>query len=161
MNKNNHSFKVKNEIIFLLSNPQTATDLKEKMPHISSTGTIAYHLKNLEKEGMIVREVKEHVRGKPVYYYLAALKSLGFGLNSLENLQKFRAERKEKVKLSILKELKKSPQNAYELFKKYDKNSSTGEHLDADELLFHPNKYLELEAKITPEGIKYIKDSLK
>jgi predicted ArsR family transcriptional regulator len=161
-NLNKKSIKVKDTILELLDNPQTATDIKEKLLGISSMGTVLYHLKNLVNEGLLVREKQTKVRGQPTYYYLASLKRRGF--NSLQEfISKSEEEQKEKkIKATIeaLKILKKGKKSLWEL----DEELNKRKELDEDsiwQIVGNKNIYVKQEVDITPEGLRFLKENSK
>ena len=148
--------KVKDQIINLLRNPLTATDLKERLPSVSSMGTIAYHLKNLEESGIVVKEKMEKVRGQPTYYYLAILKRLGFkDWSELE-----RSQQKDKLKkhIKLLKDIASRPQDAFELVDRYDPDEQDDDLFD---MIFNRNDKIKLMAEITEEGKRFLKENTK
>jgi DNA-binding transcriptional ArsR family regulator len=63
---------VREEILRLLINPLTPTELKNRLSHIKSFGTIAYHLNKLEEEHIITKEKLKDKQGQPTKYTLAS-----------------------------------------------------------------------------------------
>ena len=61
---------IRSRILIILSEPATVTALKEKLKDVESFGTIAYHLKKLEKEGIVEKEKDTTKRGSPTTYSL-------------------------------------------------------------------------------------------
>jgi DNA-binding HxlR family transcriptional regulator len=58
----------RDRIIYELNERKSVTELFNKLK-VKSFGTIAYHLKKLEEEGIILKE-KTKVRGNKTYYWL-------------------------------------------------------------------------------------------
>lgn len=150
---NKQGEKVKSQILDLLEDPLTASDIKQKMPGISSMGTILYHLNNLVEEGLLVREKQTKVRGQPTYYYLASLRKMGF--KTWRELEDKIKKQNESSKVRLLKYLKDNPGNAFRLDEKFTSDKKNNEDFIFD-LIFNENALIELSAKITPEGRKYL-----
>ena len=69
-----------NRILKILKEPTTVTKLKNKLKGISSFGTIAYHLKKLEKKGLIKKYKIEYKKvGTPTFYIISKKKWEHYG----------------------------------------------------------------------------------
>ncbi len=148
--------KFKDQILDLLKTPLTATDIKLMMPNVSSTGTIAYHLNNLKKEGRVIRDKQEHVRGQPTYFYLKHLKDKGYS-----NWYELEADIKKellKKKIRLFELLNKSPVDAFELEKKI---TGSDEDDEIVEMVFNHPEHIKLMAELTMEGKKFLEDNKK
>lgn len=77
---------VRKKILEVLKNPTSVSDLKNKIPEVSSFGTIAYHLKQLENEGLIKKKKISDERGKPTYYFLKNVKKIPSTKKEIEKL---------------------------------------------------------------------------
>lgn len=153
---NKYKGTIKDQIFNLLSTPLTATDIKEKLPHVSSMGTILYHLANLKKCGSIIRDQQKHVRGKPTYYYWAMLKREG--VKTWYELEQIQLKKKEKLQLKILKQIKEigkaDPEAVYQEFEDKGKDDID----DVQDFIFNNfNQYLKLTIEITEKGKEALK----
>jgi len=101
----NRNSIIRNKILKILQKPTGVSELKNKLTEISSFGTIAYHLKELEKEGLIKKENKKKLRGQPTTYFLTSLKIQ----KSPDDFLKKYDERRKLVKAEILKTIKENP----------------------------------------------------
>ena len=79
-----HCLTTGERIVKLLSTPKTVTELKRKLPEISSLGTLAYHLKILSDSGFIESIKDKTKRGSPTTYKQTVKAHIIF--NSEENL---------------------------------------------------------------------------
>jgi predicted transcriptional regulator len=155
-NLNKHKLRLRDQIFNLLSTPLTATDIKEKLPHIKSMGTIAYHLNNMAKEGFIVRDKQEHVRGQPTYFYWAMLKREG--VKNWYELQQIQLKKKEKLQLNILREVvNKKNIDPYELDEYMGEKEENNEDDVYDFIFNNNNEYLKLSVEITDKGREALK----
>lgn len=148
---NKYRGTIKEQIFNLLSTPLTATDIKEKLPHVSSMGTILYHLGNMKKAGSIIRDQQKHVRGKPTYYYWTMLKKEG--VKTWYELEQIQLKKKEQLQLKILKQImdigKADPEAVYREFE--DKGEDDID--DVNDFIFNNfNEYLKLTIEITEKG---------
>lgn len=92
---------IRKEILKILSTPSTVTEIKKKLPDVSSLGTIAYHLKNLEEENLITKNKDKKKQGRPTTYRLESKEIR-------EEIRKYKEEEKE-ILISCLDIMNKNP----------------------------------------------------
>ncbi len=130
-------------------NSTSVTELKKLIPEIKSFGTLAYHLKILEKEGKVFKRVYDKERGKPTYYFTKrSKKDVSMRYEELKiNFNKKRI----KEKLRVLSLLKKGSltQNS----KDYDIN------LIPVLALCNSEGLSVISHNITPKGIDFLKQN--
>lgn len=140
---------IREKILKILKIPCSVSDLKEKIPEVSSFGTISYHLKVLEKEGKIKKKKMKDKRGQPTYYSLKEIKAP----KTQEEMIKWLGENKLKYKIKVLKLLKEKPRD--DIFFAEDE--------DLEDVVFDlSNEGLsKFTHSITPKGEKFLKENEK
>lgn len=95
------AMSIRDQILKVLVKPTTVTEVKNKLPKIKSFGTVAYHLKELEKEGIITKVKQEKEQGRPTSYQVREKKIL----DAFKEIEKT----EESIRISLLKLLKRTP----------------------------------------------------
>jgi DNA-binding HxlR family transcriptional regulator len=144
---------VREEILKILAKPTTVTELKNKIKGVRSFGTLAYHLKNLESEGIITKNEKK--KGEQIRYSLMDKR-----ISKL--LEKLKEKEKE-AKIIILKKLKENPLMSDQELERYLEQSILDEkelpHV-IDQIFGCSNENLAtLHFKITPKGLKFLEQN--
>jgi predicted transcriptional regulator len=145
---------IKEKIIQILVEPTTVTEIKNKLKEIKSFGSISYHLKNLIKEGIVIKEKDTKSQGQPTRYKLNSKKVL----TRIKNLNEW----VNKNTLIYLKFLKDNPlisdNNMLNELEKRGFNRDVMGDRATDSLI---KNYSEIYHKITPKGERYIKEHSK
>ncbi len=145
---------VKNQIIQILVNPSTVTEIKNQLPKVKSLGTIAYHLRNLESENIITKIKDKKKQGQPTTYSVKSKESLAF-------FEKMDA-REKKEKIAFLLHLKKNPGISDNQIINDLINQGFNEDSMADSSMAVLNENLAtMSYNITKKGEKFLKDNGK
>jgi DNA-binding HxlR family transcriptional regulator len=143
------------EILKVLLKPSTVTEIKTKIPKIKSFGTIAYHLKRFEEEGIVIKKKEANKQGKPTTYQIKE--------NSLIKSYKKEIEEEEKKLNDLLLIIKNNPEiTRKELISKLeeaDREDLIHSDVFADKL--HNQNYCSYILKITKKGLKHLKENKK
>jgi DNA-binding MarR family transcriptional regulator len=141
---------VRGEILKALATPATVTELKRRTPNIKSFGSIGYHLKILEKEGIVVKKVDKTKRGYPTTYTL----------NSKEIIKDIKSYEKDLLeqKKYFLKIIKENPLIEMEALDLKMKRDGRGDVVfsDAKTDCLNEGLYI-LKHEITAAGEKFFK----
>jgi hypothetical protein len=141
---------VRNKILDILLVPSTVTEIKTKLPKVKSFGTIAYHLKNLEKENIITKNNIVKVKGEPIKYQILDKKTRDW-------YNKYDRERK-KYRYAFLKHIRDNPNIEDEKMILDLKNQGYEEDLMGDVSLGGSNNNFSMLChRITPKGLNFIK----
>ena len=154
LNKQYKIDSVRNQILRILTNPSTVTEIKNKLPKIKSFGTIAYHLKELELDHIITKEKQKKIRGQPTIYKIQT-KDVLSRINQIKNEE-------QKVTLLFLEYIKDHP---------YANTLEVDEFLDGIPGYYEAYQDIPSEAvnnrlasfhyKISGKGLKFLKDHTK
>ncbi len=85
------ALKTRERILQLLKKPLNVTQLKKRLPEVSSFGTLAYHLKILREKKLVVIIRKEKKQGGPTFYVSKGLSRV----RKLSNVQRILVEIRE------------------------------------------------------------------
>jgi len=142
------------EILGVLSEPSTVTEIKNKIPRIKSFGTLAYHLKILEKEKVITKEKQKKKQGQPTTYKIVSNKVKA---SAEEYNRKF-----SRHFLEVLNMIDKNPNlNQNDLYNRLmEKGLDMGYIGDALTDAYNEN-YTILSSKITEKGKQFLKENSK
>lgn len=157
MKRKNRNSIIRNRILKILSIPTGVSELKEQIKEVSSFGTIAYHLKELESEGLISKYKQEKKRGQPTKYFLTSLKK-----NPKKMIEYWKKREKLIIKNTLLF-LKENLNSTEEQIQEYLINKIklvkySGEGDIVFNLIVNSN-YVKPIYKLTPEGEKFLKEN--
>jgi len=145
---------IKDEILRILSKPTTVTEIKRKLPKVKSFGSISYHLKNLEREGVITKEKETKKQGQPTKY---KLNSPGIK----KRIKEF-YDQKKKYKIAFLNQIKQNPMKEDAVVTNELENAGFNYDIIKDISMDSENEKLAVFCwKITQKGEKFLKENSK
>jgi len=143
---------VRGKILSILSEPTKVQDIKKAIPRIKSFGTVAYHLKQLEREGIITKHKEKKKQGQPTFYKI----------QSREVLNKIKQDKEEdkKYKILFLKYLEQNPgvSDKQLIADLMNVGLDLGIIGDLTTDCLNDNLYV-LMYKITPKGKKFLEEN--
>jgi len=145
---------IKEEILKILENPTSPTEIKKKLKDVNSFGTIAYHLKQLEEEGVITKEKDNKKQGQPTKYKL----------NSPEIRKRIKIsnEEEEKRKIAFLNCIKENPLKEDAVIMNMLENEGFDDDWMAETSMNCNNENLAVFCwKITKKGENFLKQNSK
>lgn len=145
---------IREEILRVLSTPSTVTEIKNKIPEITSFGTLSYHLKNLENERIITKTKDKKKQGQPTRYKLESPEVI-------ERLEKFRNIVIQN-KVSVLRLIEKDEFIEDSIMLKTLERQGGDSEFIGDMSMECVNENLAtLHFKITPKGKQFLKNHSK
>jgi len=144
---------LRNKILEILVVPTTVTELKNKLgKNVKSFGTLAYHLKILEKESLITKDKDNKSQGQPTKYKLVSKEQLKRILNMQEETKKYQ--------LTFLKYIQENPLKDDATMLNDLENMGFNSEIMGDVAFdCSNNKFSVLCHKITKKGESFLKDN--
>ncbi len=142
---------IRDRMLEILITPSTVTVLKDKLKDVDSFGTIAYHLKKLEEEGIVEKEKDTSKRGSPTTYSLID--------KSIIHIIKERNKNAKISKKAILREIKENPMIEDAILSLFVERADLP-HLSLDKIFDCTNEGLAtLHFKITKKGERFLRQN--
>lgn len=143
------SKNVREQILKILIKPTTVTELKEKIKDVKSFGTIAYHINELMKEGIITKNEKEK-KGDKITYQVSSKEKMKF----YSDLKKTEEDYIKKV-LTFVKN--KPNIERQDLLIYFEKLGVDIDYIYQQMLECENENYMSVFYKINPKGEKFLK----
>lgn len=148
---------IRTRILSILVDPTTVTGIKEILKDVESFGTIAYHLKKLQDDGIIDNRKDTSKRGSPTTYFLV-------DKNLIEAMKEIRRD-SIMGKMEVLKIVKdREFIEEGELTALLERSGIPEKDIGivVDEIFGCSNEKLTtMHFKITPRGLRFLKGSKK